>query len=65
MITPNENSEGYGGDTVFIVEKIYEDGWKWYCGYPTLKEAKDHEKIVQERDKRETRVRVFFGGRVY
>lgn len=29
----------YSGDLMFVVEKLYEDGWKWYCGYLTLEEA--------------------------
>ena len=53
------NEKEYGGNVIFLVEKLYEDGWKWYCGYPNLAEAKEKQKIVNERDKRETRIRCF------
>lgn len=41
----------------FMVQKLYEDGWKCYCVYDTLEEAELREKIVQERDLRQTRIK--------
>lgn len=47
------------GNVIFVVEKRYEDGWNWYCGYKTIEEAKMRAQIVFERDNREIRIRKF------